>query len=356
MENMSKTFLGQVIMRRNRLFIVIFYVACCTILMNGGCHEPDKPQTSVQTPSVPNTPPPAIKFEETEFDFGQVGPGTMLTKEVKFQNTGKGILIIEDIVVCCGVGANTDKEQYEPNDTGILTIEFQALGEIGTFEKEKPVIYTNDPENPEIVFKLTCDVVQKVFWEPEKIKLLLNAENAACPKLTIKCIDGQEFAITGFTSTGNCVTADYNPTITKTEHVLDLKVDLDKLPEQMYGEIRVKMNHPEGNIATISFDVVPKYTLSPKPLYILNIKDNKPQRATIKIINNYKDDIEIESTSSQENYVKLIDSKKIRFDYELEVEVTPPPAKEGTIKFTDIFYINLTNGEQIALTCRGYYD
>ncbi|MBN2590583.1 MAG: DUF1573 domain-containing protein [Sedimentisphaerales bacterium] len=334
-------------------------IICCAFFVLFGCQEPQKPVNTIKTPeanaSAPNTLPPVIEFEETELDFGLVGPGTSCEKEIKFKNTGKGILKINEIILCCGVMASTDKEQYEPNETGILKIEFQAPGAIGTFERQ-PIVYTNDPVNPQITINIFCDVVQKVVWEPEKIKLLLNEENAACPDLTIKCIDGQEFAITGIRATGNCVTADYNPTIKKTEHVLDLKVDMEKLPEQMYGEISVKMNHPEGNIATIFFDVVPKYTLSPKPLYFHRMKANEPKKETIKIINNYKDDIEIESTSSKEKCVKLIEYKKNGFDYELEVEMTLPPAAEDAIKFVDIFYINLTNGEQLAVTCTGYYE
>lgn len=335
-------------------------IICCVFFVLSGCNETQKTTSitdttaSVKTQSDPNALP-VIEFDETEIDFGQVGPATSCEKELKFKNTGKGLLKINEIVLCCGVIASTDKKQYEPNETGILKIEFQAPGAIGTFDRQ-PMVYTNDPVNPEITINLFCDVVQKVFWEPGKIKMLLNIENAACPKLTIKCIDEQPFAITGIRSTGNCVTADYNPTVKKTEHVLDLKVDMEKLPEQMYGEINVKMNHPEGNLATISFDVVPKYTVSPPLLYIHSMKANVPKTQIIKIINNYKDDVEIESTTSKEKRVKLIESKRNGFDFELEVEMTVPQAAEDVIKCTDIFYINLSNGEQLAVTCTGYYE
>ena len=124
----------------------------------------------------------------------------------------------------------------------------------------------------------------------------------------------------------------------------------------MFGEIKVQMNHPEVNIATIFFDVVPKYTVSPQLLYIHSMKANEPKKQIIKIINNYKDDVEIESTTSKEKHVKLISSKKNGSDFELEVEMTTPPAAEDVIKYTDIFYINLSNGEQLAVTCTGYYE
>ncbi len=339
-------------------------IICCVFFVLFGCNQIQK-TTNITDSNSPSTIAaeirpvpdglPVIEFEETEIDFGQVGPATTCEKELKFKNTGKGILKINEIFLCCGVMAGTDKMQYEPNETGIFKIEFQAPGAIGTFERQ-PKVYTNDPVNPEIAINIFCDVVQKVFWEPGKIKMLLNVENAACPKLTIKCIDEQPFAITGISSTGNCVTAEYNPTIKKTEHVLDLKVDMKKLPEQIYGEISIKMNHPEGDLAKISFDVVPKYTVSPKTLYMHRMKANIPQKQLIKIINNYKDDVEIESATSKENRVKLSESKRNGFDFELEVEMTVPQAAEDVVRFTDIFYINLSNGEQLAVTCMGYYE
>ena len=244
-------------------------IICGTILFLTGCQDTTKseninnPQVAAQVKPVLNTEPPVIIFEETELNFGQVGPGTSLEKNIKFINAGKGVLEITQIGLCCGVMASTDKVIYEPNETGMLKIEFVAPGEIGIFERQ-PVVYSNDPVNPKVILDLYCDVVQKVVWRPEKFKLFLNEENAGCPNLNIYCIDGEEFAITGFRSTGNCITSDYNPTVKKTEHVLKLKVDMDKLPEQLYGEISVSMNHSAGTVATVFFDVVPKYTLVPK--------------------------------------------------------------------------------------------
>ena len=342
-------------MRRNWLFTILLSVVCFSILINTGCQEPDKPKVTVEPASEVDKLPPEIYFESTTIDFGQVGPGTLCSKELKFHNKGKGTLVIEDIVLCCGVVASTDKLNYAPGETGIIKIEFQAPGEIGIFDR-KPVVYTNDPVNEKVTLHLYSEVVQKVVWRPEKFKLYLNEENAGCPKITINCIDEQEFAITGIRSTGNCITADYNPTVKKTEHLLDLKVNMEKLPEQMYGEVSILMNHPEGTLATIFFDVVPKYTVSPKPMYVLKAKPNVAKKEIIKIINNYKEDVEIKSTSSKEQYITLLNSKKDGFDYELEVEVIPPKAEDGAARFTDIFYVDFTNGEQLAINCTGYYE
>lgn len=355
-------FYGQVIMRQNNLLTIMFIITGSATLVFSGCQKPNQinqqSQTSVtDAPKItrdPNTSP-AIQFDKTSLDFGKVGPGTVTTMELKFHNTGKGILKISEISQCCGIVAKLDKDEYQPGDTGVLTVEFHASGAIGVLER-KPIVYSNDPVKPEVELYVKADIVQKVFWEPESIKLFLNKENVESPKLKVWCDDGQAFAITGVRSTGDCITADFDPTLKKTEHILDLKVNKDKLPEQLYGQIDVSMNHPQGDIATIFFEVVPKYTLSPKPLYVFHLQENKVVNETIKVINNYKKDFEIESVSSKDNTIKMVDAKKTGDDYEINIEITPPTTPKGERRFTDVIYINLNDGEQLALNFIGYYD
>ncbi|MBN1974711.1 MAG: DUF1573 domain-containing protein [Sedimentisphaerales bacterium] len=339
-------------MRQNCLLTSAFIAIGCIMLIFSGCQE----QTA-KTPEVlsePNALSPRIQFEETKLDFGQVGPKAINTKELKFKNAGQGILKIIEIVQCCGVFAESDKKEYEPGETGILKVEFHASGVIGIIEKE-PIIYSNDPVNRKITLSVKAEIMQKVVWEPENIKLYLNEENAACPKLTIKSVDGQEFAITGIRSTGNCITADYNRAVKKTEHVLDLKVNVEKLPEQLYGEINISMNHPQGESAAIPFNVVPKYKITPNVIILNNLIMNESKKEEITIISNYKEDFEIESSSSENKTIKMIDFNKIENGYKLNIEIIPPPITKGELRFNDIFKINLKGGEQLALTCVGYY-
>ena len=353
-------------MRKNRLLTLILVITGSALLVFSGCQEQSQitqePNTveTVQNPSTeagtnPKTPPPAIEFDETVADFGEVGPATITTKELKFKNTGEGTLKIDQISQCCGVFASADKDQYLSGETGILTIELHASGTKGEFERN-PVVYCNDPNNRSVTLTVKAEIVQKVVWVPESIELFRNVENAACPKLTIRSLDGQEFAITGIRSTGDCITADYNPTVKKSVHVLDLKVNMDKLTDQMYGEIDVSMNHPQGDIATVFFDVLPKYSLSVRQVVLFRMKENVPQTQKITIKNNYKQEDDIESTSSKENTTKLIDYKKTEEGYELNIEITPPPTPRGDSRFSDIFYINLKSGEQLALPVYGYYE
>ena len=306
------------------------------------------------TNSIKNTLPPKIVFDETLVDFGKAGPNTKLKKELKFHNAGKGVLQIYEITQCCGVFAYVDKDQYEPGEDGILTFDFTPPGVIGLFERN-PTVISNDPINPELVLDLKVDIIQIVVWDPVNIKLFVDEENGACPQLKIHSIDNKAFAITGLRSTGNCITADYNPLDKKTEHILDLKVNMEKIPESLAGTIDIMMDHPNGNIASIPFNVIPKYEFSPKPVYEFDMKENQPRVITIKLINNYKKDISIVSTSSREKTIELVDYKKTGDDYEINIKITPPPQKNGELRFNDMFYVDLSDGEQLALSCMEYY-
>ncbi len=347
-------------MRRNFLFIIIEIITVLAVFVFSGCQKVN--QSGTQTiikpaPAAkfdPNKPHPTLVFDSNSLDLGKVGLKTVTTKEMKFRNTGKSTLKISEVTQCCGFVVKMDKQQYEPGDTGTLSIEFHASNTAGIIER-KPIVISNDPINPKITLTVKAEIIQKVVWEPGNIKLFLNEENAACPKLTLKSIDGQTFAVIGIRSTGNCITAEYNPQLKQSEHVLDLKVNKEKLPKELYGVIEVLLNHPEGELADVSFEVVPKFTFSESPL-VKYVKANESIKVKVRLLNNYKENTEIESTSSKEHTVKLIDYATINDGYELNLEITPPKPKNKELRFTDIFYINMKDSEQLALTCIEYYE
>ena len=82
----------------------------------------------------------------------------------------------------------------------------------------------------------------------------------------------------------------------------------------------------------------------------------KPTQKTISVLNNYKQDFEIESVSSMNNTigVQVLEKKKITKGYQLDLEITPPVAGNG-IKFSDKFEIHLEGGETLSITCNGYF-
>lgn len=302
---------------------------------------------------------PEIKFKDLLYDFGEVGPSAKQKGQFEFTNIGEGLLKITKVKRCCGVVATVDKMEYAPGESGVINVEWDS-GPLESTMRKNIVAYSNDPNNPAVNLTITAKVVVKVAWEPKRLKLFLDEENAGCPEITINSIDGRPFSITEFKSTGDCITADFDPSKEATKFVLEPKIDAEKLKENLRGRIYISMNHPQGKNATIVYSVVPKYTVNPPLLIIFDAVPNKPIVRKISVLNNYDKDFEIESLTSKNNIVaiEVLDQKKIsnenQLGYQLEVAITPP-ADEGKAKFTDQLSLNIKDGEELPIRCNGYY-
>lgn len=227
-------------MRLNRLTSTILVVVCALFLPTG-CEEeqavaprqlsPDwfrqfeQPAQPAVTARA-RTSAPKIAFEEVLHDFGVVGPETSSICEFGFKNTGTGILRFGEINSACGCTTFAlAKTEYAPGETGALRVKYSSDTQLGPTTKEL-LVSTNDTTNPEVALTIKATVTAKVDYEPKTLNLVLRQENAGCPAITLASIDNQPFAITHFTSTGNYITADFNPSVKATSFVLQPKVDM----------------------------------------------------------------------------------------------------------------------------------
>ena len=326
-------------------------ISGCLLALYGGCREQDKVQGQLKPGSV--QPAPKIEFDKVVIDFGKVGPGSKSTNEVKFTNAGNDVLKIIEIEQCCGVAAGLEKKEYAPGENGVLKVTYNATTQTGPF-KGQVVVCSNNQTDPNTILTIKADIVPKIVCTPDRLRLFLDEENAACPKLTITSLDKQPFSIMAIRSTADCITAAYDPSAKAAEFVLDLKVDMEILQKNRKGMIDFIFTHPEGKAGSVYFNVLPKYTLDPQMLSCYNAKENEPISRTIKVLTNYNKDFEIESISSRDNTIKVTGSSKIENGYLLDIQITPPP-KEGKIGFSDVLYINIKEGEKLAVSCNGYY-
>jgi len=299
---------------------------------------------------------PEIKFEKMICDFGEVGPKTKNTGELKFTNVGEGLLEITKVGKCCGVVATLDKMEYKPGESGALKVEWSSGAREMKFARQV-VVHSNDPNAPATTLTIKAKVALQIDWEPKRLRLFLDEENAGCSNITISSLDNEPFSITGFKSTADCITVDYDPSVKATKYVLEPRVDSEKLLKSLKGRINISLDHPKGDGAIILYSVLPKYTINPPLLIIFNAEPNKPIVRKISVLNNYGKDFEIESVSSKNDIVamKLLEQKKLRNGYQLDVEITPP-ANEGQPKFTDEFSLNIKGGESLSIRCNGYYS
>lgn len=102
---------------------------------------------------------PKIVFKENSHDFGKVPRGPELQYNFKFTNKGNANLLIERIQTSCGCTGATvgDKTEYKRNESGEVKVNFTTQGREGHQEKTI-VVYSNDPENPQIAIKISCDI------------------------------------------------------------------------------------------------------------------------------------------------------------------------------------------------------
>ncbi len=337
-----------------------------SLLVFAGCQQKTQSAKQSLTPSEPpmveiKTPPetgehsPKIKFEKELLDFGEVGPNTKKTGEIKFSNVGDAPLKILKVPSCCGVHATLDKMEYAPGESGAIKVEWTSGMRPSVFTRTM-VVHSNDKTNPAVTLTVRAEIVQRVVCTPERLKLVFDEKNSGCPEITIHSLNNEPFSIVGFQSTADCITADFDPSVEATKFVLQPKVNAEKLQKNLKGRINITLTHPEGNTLTILFDVLPRYTLSPPLIIVFNAEPQTPTEKKISVLNNYGQDFEIESVSSKDGTigVKVLDKTKITKGYQLDLEITPPAAGDG-IKFSDRFTISLKDGQTLSIPCNGYF-
>ena len=374
-------------MKRN-CFVLTGLIVGCILFLQIGCQKPaaEPPKTVCEggvcrivpehktEPAAPIEPAtgttktrttepkakkkgPKITFEKLIQDFGGVGSQTRHTCQFKFTNTGDSLLRIKRIRHSCTgcTVAELSKKKYAPGESGTLKVTYRAGTRRGS-EKKYVYIDSNDKTKPKVTLTIKAKIVPKVAHEPKELKLLLNKENAGCPKITLRSLDNKPFAITQFKSSADCITADYNPSVKKTKFVLEPKVDIEKLEKGLNGHINISLTHPACRRVTIRFETLPKFAIDPPLITILGCEPQKPVTRDVWILNNYGEDFEIESVSSKEGIIRVLSRERIDSRYKFILEITPPIAKDKMRFFTDVLFVNIDGGEKLEVSCAGFYS
>jgi len=103
---------------------------------------------------------PKASSQQMEFDFGTVEQGQIATHNFTLVNNGDDLLKITDVHASCGcTAAKPDKNELAPGESINIKVEFNSAGKMG---KQEKWIYvkTNDPNNKELKFKFTGNVLE----------------------------------------------------------------------------------------------------------------------------------------------------------------------------------------------------
>ena len=354
-------------MKRLGLTLVI-----CVLLLQTGCRQQAEvvggsesmrevsksAVDATKAGSVDEKGMPEITFESTTHDFGEVGPNIHKVCEFKFKNTGDGILKIGEIHSTCGCTVpELAKKEYAPGESGAIQVKYNSEKRSGSV-KRYLYVPSNDKIMPKVTLTIKADIVMKIDYEPETLRLLYEGANPVCPKITIASRDGKPFSITKFKATADVLTVDYDPAEESTIFVLEPKVNGEQL-QLMYrkpqGVVNIGLTHPECDSISIPFNAMLRYKISPPSIVILDGKPLNPIKKEVWVLNNYSEDFAIKSTSSKRGHMKALSQEKVGDRYKIEVEIMPPKLPGRRKIFTDIFYVDIDTGEQLQVTCRGFY-
>lgn len=362
-------------MKPNRLILTILMMIGCLLIQAGCEEETAAPQQELsadwfmqfqqlQQANPPTTTTstrfqsksPKIDFEKEEHDFGNVGPGTNNLCEFRFTNTGNGTLKIGEITKTCGCTPfSLEKNEYAPGESGTLKVNYLSEQLRGQTTKHL-IINSNDTARPEVTLAVKANIMIQVDHEPKTLNLLLKQENAGCPQLTLTSIDNQPFSITSFKSTANCLTADYDPSEKATKIVLQPKVDMEMLEKTMNGRIEIGLSHPECKTISINVNTLPKFKIIPRSIVVRGTASNQPIVKKLRILSNYGENFDLESTWSGKGIVKVLNNSFVRDGYELELEIKPPASKNTKRIFTETFFVKTKEGIQIEIPCNVFYS
>jgi hypothetical protein len=257
------------------------------LLFQSGC------QQQAKTPDVPGEPVgrqtdetiaevsqamPKIEFDKTLHNFGEVGSGKKYTAEFRITNTGDGLLEITEVKPCCGVITELKKDEFEPGQSGVLTVNYNSGKSSGSVIRQIQVS-SNDKSNPKITLTLKAKVARKVVHNPHRLQLVINKENAGCPDITLTGTDKQPFSIKSFQSTANSIRADVDPSVKSTKFILKPEVDFEKLQSRSAGFVSIHLTHPECDRVDIYFTMLRRFQITPASVMLFN---PEPQKPTVK--------------------------------------------------------------------------
>jgi len=120
------------------------------------------------------------------------------------------------------------------------------------------------------------------------------------------------------------------------------------------GRIEIGLTHPECKMVTINLNALPRFRINPRSIVVQGASAKQPVVRKVRIINNYKEDFELESALSKKDIVKILSHKKFGNGYELELQITPPSS--GARVFTETFYVNLKDGKKLEIPLSGFYS
>ncbi|KAA9331290.1 DUF1573 domain-containing protein [Hymenobacter busanensis] len=114
----------------------------------------DNPNVAGETAEAPNPNAPVMTFTETEHDFKDIAPNSVVKHTFEFTNTGKTPLLIENAQASCGCTVPSwPKEPVAPGQKGSIDVQFDAHGKSGIQNKQITIRANTQPSITQIAIR-----------------------------------------------------------------------------------------------------------------------------------------------------------------------------------------------------------
>ncbi|MFQ5647126.1 MAG: DUF1573 domain-containing protein [bacterium] len=136
-------------MKKGEINVIVgalFLLSCLTPGLSAAAAKTG-PKTSVEVSE--------IKFESRKYDFGKIDQGKIVTHVFKFQNKGKGTLVIDKVKTSCGcTAALLSAKTLKPGENGEIKATFNS-GRFRGAIKKTVYVHSNDPREPVVQLRLS---------------------------------------------------------------------------------------------------------------------------------------------------------------------------------------------------------
>ncbi len=215
---------------------------------------------------------PTLILQQNSYDFGDIKQGEKVSHTFVLSNGGGDLLKISDVKASCGcTAAAPEKKELAPGESTNLVVTFNSAGRMG--KQSKTIrIYSNDPENPELVLSFTGNVVSAsqvsdgaptIYFsetehdfgkvnEGDKVNYTFNFANKGTSELTIKDIKTSCGCTAALLSQDNLAPGQ--------EGTLKVELNTQNRSGKMSRTVTISSNDPKdpAKILTIYADVVKK--------------------------------------------------------------------------------------------------
>ena len=215
---------------------------------------------------------PKLVLQQTSYDFGDIKQGDKVSHTFVLTNGGGDVLKISDVKASCGcTAASPEKNELGPGESTNLVVTFNSAGRMG--KQSKTVrIYSNDPENSEMVLTITGNVVSSgqvsgnaptIYFtetqhdfgkvnEGEKVNYTFNFSNKGSATLIVKDIKTSCGCTAALLSKDNIAPGQ--------EGTVKVELDTKNRSGKMSRTITINSNDPKdpAKILTIYADIVKK--------------------------------------------------------------------------------------------------